>query len=131
MLAFPVETIPAADDPWARIVALAEEYGAVAVVVGLPRTLAGEEGLAAGDIRARAAALAAAVAPVPVGLVDERMTTAVATKRLRSAGRTARTQRVVVDQVAATVILEGVLEADRRGGSTWQRVVPLAEEETT
>ena len=51
------------------------EYEPIEVVVGLPRSLSGGEGPAAAKVRAFAGQLARAVAPVPVRLVDERMTT--------------------------------------------------------
>ncbi len=47
------------------------------MVVGLPVTLAGAEGLAATHVRAYADQLAQAIAPVPVLLADERMSTVV------------------------------------------------------
>ena len=53
---------------------------------------------------------------VPVELFDERLTTVEAERRLADAGVDARRRRGVVDQVAATVILQAYLDA-RRGRS--------------
>ncbi|MCD0481210.1 Holliday junction resolvase RuvX [Streptacidiphilus sp. ASG 303] len=119
LLATPVETVPGADRPraQARIAAIAEEYEAVEVVVGLPRSLSGREGPAAAKVRAFAAGLAARVAPVPVRLVDERMSTVTATQGLRASGVRSRKGRSVVDQAAAVVILQSALEAERVSGS--------------
>ena len=50
------------------------EHGAVGVVVGLPRSLSGDEGPAAARARTYAAVVAARIAPVWVRLVDERLT---------------------------------------------------------
>ena len=100
------------------------QYQPVAVVVGLPGTLSGAEGLAAVRVRNQAAEIAAALAPVPVGVVDERLSTVTAARQLAAAGRDSRARRRLVDQAAAVTILEGVLDADRRGASTWQRVNP-------
>lgn len=61
----------------ARVAALAEELGAEQVVVGLPLTLAGEEGQQASRAREFAARLEALV-EVPVALHDERLTTRMA-----------------------------------------------------
>jgi putative Holliday junction resolvase len=58
----------------AAIARLAEEQGAERVVVGLPLTLAGEEGDQAARARAFAQALQRRVS-VPVDLHDERLTT--------------------------------------------------------
>jgi putative transcription antitermination factor YqgF len=62
---------------------LADEQGAVEVVVGLPINLAGKEGPAAAHIRAYTEKLSAVIAPVPVLLTDERMSTAVAARSSR------------------------------------------------
>jgi putative Holliday junction resolvase len=77
-------------------------------------TLAGDEGPAAAEARAYADRLAGAIAPVPVRLADERMSTVVATRRLSERGVRGRRQRAVVDQVAATEILQSWLERQRR-----------------
>ncbi len=59
----------------AQLMRLVVVHETVEVVVGLPVTLAGTEGLAAAHVRAYANLLATAVAPVPVVLADERMST--------------------------------------------------------
>jgi putative Holliday junction resolvase len=99
-----------------QIVAEVAERGAAAVYVGLPRHLSGTEGAAAAAARAYAGVLAQAVAPVPVRLVDERMTTVTAHQALRASGRSGRRHRAVVDQAAAVVILQTALDAERSSG---------------
>lgn len=96
-----------------NIVRLAREYEVVEVIVGLPVRLSGAEGLAAVDARGYAARLAIAVDPVPVAMVDERMSTVVATRRLAERGVRGRKQRAVVDQAAAVEILQSRLNAQR------------------
>jgi len=96
----------------AEIARLVDEHDVVEIVVGLPRTLAGQEGPAAQAARAYAAALGGRVA-VPIGFADERLTTVVATRQMRESGRKGRRQRAVVDQVAAVAILQGWLDAHR------------------
>jgi putative Holliday junction resolvase len=103
--------IPSDMSEIARLIA---ERGIVEVVVGLPVTLAGAEGAAAALVRAYAGRLARVVAPVPVTLTDERMSTLVATRRLAERGVRGRRRRKVVDQVAAAEILQGWLDARRR-----------------
>lgn len=96
----------------AALRALVAEHEAVEVVVGLPRTLAGREGPAAEAARAFGDALAAAL-DVPVVFADERLTTVVATRQLRSRGVKGRKQRAVIDQAAAVAILQGWLDGRR------------------
>jgi len=115
LVATPLVTVPrdveGATDV-AAVAAIVAEHGAVGVVVGLPRTLAGREGPAAEAARAFVAVLEP-VLDVPVELSDERLTTVVATRQLRASGRTGRRQRAVVDQVAAVGILQGWLDTHR------------------
>ena len=129
LLAYPVTTLAAKPEPLTEIRRLVDEYEPTALVVGLPRDLAGRDGIAAQAVRVRAALIAAAVG-VPVFLADERMTTATAAARLRAAGHTARSGRSVIDQAAAVAILEGVLDAERAGRATFERVHGAKEEET-
>lgn len=95
---------------------LVETYATVEVVVGLPVTLAGTEGPAARQVRAYVDRLAPVIAPVPVTLADERMSTLVATRRLSEHGLKGRRRRKVIDQAAAAEILQGWLDAQRRRG---------------
>lgn len=101
-------------DDVAELMRLVEVHESVEVVVGLPVTLAGTEGLAATHARAYAQLLARAIAPVPVRLADERMSTAVASRRLSERGVRGGRRRAVVDQAAAVEILQGWLDAARR-----------------
>lgn len=109
ILASPVATVPAADVQ--AVVDIVADREAVRVVVGLPRTLAGREGPSVAMARSYAAALQPLVAPVPVDLVDERLTTVVGERALFEAGVAGRQRRAVVDQAAAVALLQGVLDA--------------------
>lgn len=93
---------------------LVEEYEAVQVIVGMPITLGGVERQAAAAVREYAAALATLIDPVPVVFTDERMSTAVAARRLSERGVRGRRQRAVVDQAAAVEILQSWLDTQRR-----------------
>ena len=53
----------------------------------------------------------------PVKLVDERLTSVSANAILRSAGKDGRQSRKLVDQVAATLILEQALDLERAGNT--------------
>ena len=117
LLATPVETVPRGPGDLDRLAALVAEHEAVVVYVGLPRSLSGREGPAAQKARAFAGALAARVSPVPVRLADERLTTVTAEAVLRGQGRKGRKRRAVVDQAAAVVKLQTVLDTERSTGS--------------
>ncbi|GAA3882866.1 Holliday junction resolvase RuvX [Streptomyces sedi] len=118
LLATPVETVPGRDLPAARrrLGQLVAEYEPIEVVVGLPRSLNGREGPAAGRVRAFAGELARQVAPVPVRLVDERMSTVAAARDMRASGVSAKKGRSRIDQAAAVVILQSALETERGAG---------------
>lgn len=115
ILATPVETVrrDKADKYLRRLRQLVEEYAAVEVIVGLPRTLADRAGTSALDAIDVADRLAARIAPVPIRLADERLTTVTAQRSLREAGIKAKGQRSVVDQAAAVTILQGWLDQRR------------------
>src|SRR3954471_8161578 len=118
LLATPVETVQRGRADLARIRELVtrEQDGdperVLEVVVGLPRSLSGGEGPAAQKVRGWAARLARVVAPVPVRLADERLTTVTAEAMLRDRGRSVAKRRAVVDQAAAVVILQHVLDTE-------------------
>ncbi|MEU5567041.1 Holliday junction resolvase RuvX [Micromonospora musae] len=97
-----------------ELAALVVEHEAVEVVVGLPVDLAGRHGPAAVQVKAYADRLADVIAPVPVTLTDERMSTVVASRRLAERGVRGKRQRAVVDQAAAVEILQSWLDAQRR-----------------
>ena len=117
ILATPVETVARGDGDLDRIAVLAEELGAEVVYLGLPRSLSGGEGPAAGKVRAFAQELAARLAPRQLRLVDERLSTVTAEGVLRERGKKGRKRRAVVDQAAAVVILQGAIDTERRTGA--------------
>ncbi|ETB15460.1 Holliday junction resolvase, partial [Mycobacterium avium subsp. avium 10-9275] len=80
VLATPVETVrrDRSGKHLRRLAALVTELGAVEVVVGLPRTLADRTGTSALDAIDLADQLARRIAPTPVRLADERLTTVAA-----------------------------------------------------
>lgn len=122
ILATPVETVARAnakrdDSDVRRIVDLVAEYEAVEVVVGLPRTLRGEDGKATALVRGFARVLQRRLDPIPVVFADERFSTVVAQHSLRGSGVRARDQRDVIDQAAAVAILQAWLDARRRAAS--------------
>ncbi|MBK8435663.1 MAG: Holliday junction resolvase RuvX [Austwickia sp.] len=118
VLATPVGTVARSDarSDLDEIADTVRRLAAIEVVVGLPRSLSGSEGPAAEAARAYAISLVGRLAGVPVRLLDERLTTVDAQRALREAGRPARQQRSVIDQVSAVLILQAALDLERASG---------------
>lgn len=115
LLAVPVETVPRGDGDLARIAALADEYDAFELVVGLPVALSGRETASTADARGFAQSLADAGRQVR--MIDERLSTVSAHSALRGSGRSQRTSRSIVDQVAAVVLLQQALDVEKSTGN--------------
>lgn len=93
-----------------RIAELVREHEVVEVVVGLPLHLSGAQGAASNEASAYSVAVATLIEPVPVRLVDERLSTRAASAALAARGLDSRAQRGVVDQTAAAIILQSWLD---------------------
>lgn len=115
LLAVPVETVPRTEDAVRRIIELAQEHSAFELLVGLPTNLRGDDTASTADARAFAAQLAAASDRV-IRLVDERLSTVSAHAVLRESGRTRRSSRSIVDQIAAVVLLQHALDVEKSTG---------------
>ncbi len=105
------------------IVEQARERGALEVIVGLPTSMNGTEGLAAQRARRYAASLHRSLNGIPVRLWDERLTTVDAHRMLAASGVPGRRQRRSVDQAAAVLILQAALDAERSTGTPGGEVV--------
>lgn len=117
IVASPAETLAVedADDLdaiAADVAAAASRHDAAALVVGYPRTLTGREGAAARRARSLADRLRADTG-LPVRLWDERFTTTEAERVMLAQDASRRERRRSIDRVAASIILQGVLEAQR------------------
>ncbi|MGJ4843818.1 MULTISPECIES: Holliday junction resolvase RuvX [unclassified Leifsonia] len=114
MLATPVETVQRSKDAAdrRRISEIVTELGVFEIIVGLPLALSGAHTASTADAVGFAEALVTEVG-VPVRLVDERLTTVSAHSALRASGKNSKSARPVVDQVAATIILQHALDAER------------------
>ncbi len=116
-IAFPRETIAAGggiEEAAQRVRdALADEE-VETLVVGLPLRLDATEGEAARRARVFGEALRRAL-DIEVVYWDERMTTLAAERSLREMGRRGSRKREVVDQSAATILLQGYLDAKKGG----------------
>jgi putative Holliday junction resolvase len=97
-----------------RLQEIVESNDVEQVVIGMPTTLRGEQGLAAQQAEAFAQELAEQL-DVPVTTWDERMTTVVAERALIAAGERRESRRDTRDKVAAAVMLQSYLDAQRLG----------------
>ena len=98
----------------ARLFALAAERRAIGFVLGLPLNMNGTEGPRAQSARAFARNLAGRT-ELPIGLWDERLSTAAVERDLIAADASRRRRKAVIDQHAAAFILQGALDRLRRG----------------
>ncbi len=95
------------------IVELVAEYRPVTVVVGLPVTRKGAEGVSAEEARSFGDEVGRATG-LPIEYVDERFTTHTAEQVMRQGGVGSRERRGKVDKVAAAVILRQYLDRTTR-----------------
>ncbi len=116
ILATPVETLARNGSDIRRAAQMVKKDAIIEVIVGLPYNMDGTEGASARHARTWAGKLAKRIDPIPVRLVDERLSTVTAHAQLSASGRNSRHHRSVVDQAAAVGILETALEIERRTG---------------
>ena len=93
---------------------LARRFAVVGIVVGNPVHLSGDVSPQAAKTQAFAAELGT-LPGLPIHLWDERLTTREAHQILYEAGHARREHRRVVDQVAATLILQSFMEKQGTG----------------
>ncbi len=113
-MAVPVATL-GRETALLEIAGLVLEYEPLEIVVGLPINLQGERTASTEDAEAFAREIEA-LGVAPVRMVDERLSTVSATSALHSAGRSTRSHRSVVDQVAAVILLQHTLDSERSLG---------------
>jgi len=98
---------------------LCRRFSVAAIVVGNPLHLSGESSPRALKTQAFAAELGE-LTGLPIHLWDERLTTQEAHEILYQAGHDRQEHRKVVDQVAATLILQSFMDGDRSSGGSDQ-----------
>ncbi len=119
LTAQPLETITRKDPnklrkTYARIEALAKEYEVDKIVLGLPKNMnntIGERGEATIDFRD---ALVRRTG-LEVILWDERLTTVASERVLMESGVRRENRKEVIDQIAASFILQGYLDSLKKG----------------
>ncbi|AHU88784.1 Holliday junction resolvase RuvX [Trueperella pyogenes] len=116
ILATPVATLRAGKGDIDAVAKMVREAAALEVIVGLPLNMDGTQGKSAFIAKKWARRLSRRICPVPVRMLDERLTTVQAHRQLHDAGRKEISHRAVVDQAAAVIILESALEQERVSG---------------
>jgi len=96
------------------VVALVREHGVTDVVVGMPFELSGKIGHRARRVMELVDVLKAALPALKFHEQDERFTTAEATRVLIDADLSRDKRKEVIDQQAATLILQGWLASYKR-----------------
>lgn len=115
MVATPLQTVQGRDQQAAidAICEVIQTHDVQALIVGLPLDLDGREGRAAKRTRRFVRRLEAR-ATLPVFWLDERLTSAQATRTLIQADVGRAQRKKVIDQVAASLILQSWLDAQPR-----------------
>ncbi|MFN0056591.1 MAG: Holliday junction resolvase RuvX [Planctomycetales bacterium] len=93
-----------------------QDYSVVALVVGLPVHMSGDEGEQAREARAFGQ-WAAAATRLPVVFFDERYTTAHANELLRDTPLSPRQRQARRDMLAAQILLQGYLDGTRENAA--------------
>jgi putative Holliday junction resolvase len=107
------------------------EAEAAVVYVGLPLNLHGRETLSTEDAHHYAQALAASLPGIGVRMVDERLSTVSAQRKLHAMGRDVKNSRSVIDQAAAVDILQQALDLERASGERTGTAVPAPQTNVT
>ena len=89
---------------------IVERFGITRIVAGLPANMSGTEGTQAQATRDYAEALAGDL-DLPLDYWDERLTSAIAERRMIEAGMRRNQRKERVDAVAAAIMLQGYLDA--------------------
>jgi putative Holliday junction resolvase len=111
MFAQGVTVLQTAGEWMDELSAIVEEYGAVTIIVGMPRRTDGAEGPEAGSVRNVMESLSERFGGIDVIPWDERFTTAIATRTLIEADVSRKGRKGQVDKVAATLILQNYLDS--------------------
>lgn len=106
ILSSPLTTLQSkSKDLFAQIVSILEEHQPIMIFIGKPTLLSGLSGEAVQKVEDFASTLAIHT-DIEIVLVDERLSTVSAMKKLQSAGVSAKDARNSIDSMAAVAILE-------------------------
>ena len=118
------------EEDTAKILGIARDRGAQAIIVGLPRNMDGSYGFAAERSR-EFARLLIEKTDLPVLFEDERLTTVSAEKILLESGMSRQHRKSVIDRLSAVIILESFLKRQERRknmSEDQERLVELIDE---
>ena len=114
ILSSPLTTLKATDKNLLKqITEILTEIDPVIIYVGRPSLLSGNDGSATEKALEFVEQLRT-LTPVPVEMIDERMSTISAARNLRDAGRNAKDSKDAIDMASAVAILEFALEIEKR-----------------
>ncbi|RKP55141.1 Holliday junction resolvase RuvX [Cohnella endophytica] len=97
-------------DPMAHIAGLVKQHEVESIVVGLPKNMNGTIGPSGENCIAFAESLKQTLA-LPVQLWDERLTTVSAERTLLEADVSRRKRKLVIDKMAAAILLQSYLDS--------------------
>jgi putative Holliday junction resolvase len=98
-----------------RIVELVNEIEPIEIYIGLPVSMSGNHTASTEDAVHFARELSSLVS-AEIRFIDERLTTITAANALKLSGRDSKSGRQIIDQIAATVILEQAMEQEKSTG---------------
>ncbi len=98
-----------------RIVELVDEIEPIEIYVGLPISMSGNNSASTQDAIQFAKQLSLLVT-TEIRFIDERMTSITAANALKTSGRDSKSGRKMIDQIAATIILEQAIEQEKSTG---------------
>jgi putative Holliday junction resolvase len=117
LIASPRDPVPAGPHAPAQVAAHAAEIGAIEIIVGMPINLDGSRGASAEAVDRWVDQLREHTR-IPITIVDERLSTVQAQRRLHEGGKNARQSRHLIDSMAAAILLEAHLHQLDGGGGT-------------
>lgn len=97
----------------ARLEAIVQQYGVTQIVVGLPKNMNNTIG-PRGELAIAFSQELEQKLSVPVHLWDERLTTVAATRTLLEADVSRKKRKLVIDKMAAQLILQGYMDANMK-----------------
>jgi len=111
MFATPIAVLKADKNWMDELAGIIEEYGAVKLLVGLPRRTDGREGPEAESVRRVITRLSVRFPDMEILTWDERFTTVIAASALLEADVSRAGRKGKIDKVAAAVLLQSYLDA--------------------
>ena len=114
LAAHPLKTIAASKQAVDEIVRLVREKRVVKIIIGMPFHMSGDKGSTAARVEKFGDQLGKALQhEVPLEYVDERLSSVTAERALKRTGQKIDARSGLVDQIAAVVILQEYLNAQR------------------